>query len=128
VTTFAVVYDAGALVAAERSDRMMWAIHRAYLTASVIPVVPAPVVAQVSRSAKQVQLHRLLAGCEIVPFQARDAHEVGRLLAKAKRSDVVDAAVVCLALARRAEIVTGDPDDLAALVACAPSRLPLVVL
>lgn len=92
------------------------------------PVVPAPVVAQVSRSAKQVQLHRLLAGCEIVAFQARDAHEVGRLLAKAKRSDVVDAAVVCLALARRAEIVTGDPDDLAALVACAPSRLPLVVL
>lgn len=43
-----VVHGAGALVAAERSDRALWAGHRVRLEAGVIPIVPAPVLAQVS--------------------------------------------------------------------------------
>ena len=56
-----VVYDAGMLVAADRNVRVVWAEHRVRLEAGIVPVVPAPVVAQVSRSPQQVQLRRLTA-------------------------------------------------------------------
>ncbi len=114
-----VVYDAGALIAAERNDRRMWAEHRVRLELGLSVVVPAPVVAQVRRSPRQMQLRRLLAGCEVVPFTEADAHATGRLLASSKTSDVVDAAVVELAIRRRADIVTGDEDDLSRLVTAA---------
>jgi hypothetical protein len=41
-----VIYDSGALIAAERSERRMWARHRALLLRRVVPTVPAPVIAQ----------------------------------------------------------------------------------
>jgi hypothetical protein len=53
-----VVYDAGALAAADRNVRAVWADHRIRLEAGIIPVFPAPVVAQVSRSPARVQLRR----------------------------------------------------------------------
>ncbi len=71
-----VVYDAGALIAADRSDRETWADHRARLELGVVPVTTAPVVAQVSRAARQAQLRRFLRGCEVVPFAEGDAHVV----------------------------------------------------
>ena len=43
-------YDSGALIAAERGERRMWARHRALLVRRAVPVVPAPVVAQCSCS------------------------------------------------------------------------------
>ena len=49
-----VVYDAGALVAAERSNRQLWADHRARLELGRVPLITAPAVAQLSRSAQQV--------------------------------------------------------------------------
>src|SRR5471030_2454795 len=94
------VYDAGALVAADRNERSTWAEHRVRLEAGVIPSVPAPVVAQVSRSARQARLRRFLRGCDVVDFREVDAHAAGRLLARSRTSDVVDAAVVVLAMDR----------------------------
>jgi len=44
-----VVYDAAVLVAADRNERRAWAEHKARLELGVVPLVPAPVVAQVSR-------------------------------------------------------------------------------
>lgn len=111
-----VVYDAGLLVAADRSDRRTWAAHRLRLELGFMPLVPAPVVAQVSRSANQAQLRRFLASCAIVPFEERDAHEVGKLLARSRTSDVVDAFVVTTALQWRAVILTSDVDDIERLV------------
>jgi hypothetical protein len=46
----AVVYDAAVLVAADRNERQAWAEHNARLEFGVFPLVPSPVVAQVSRS------------------------------------------------------------------------------
>jgi hypothetical protein len=123
-----VVYDAGALVAAARNDRRMWAEHRIRLELGLALLVPAPVLAQVSRSSKQVPLRLLLAGCEVASFGEAEAHAVGRLLASSKTSDVVDAAVVELALRRRADILTGDVRDLSKLVAAAGARLRLLEL
>src|SRR5271169_363332 len=104
----AVVYDAGVLVAADRNERRAWAEHKARLELGVLPLVPAPVVAQVSRSAQQAQLRRFLMGCVVVPFGETEAHEAGRLLGIAKTSDVVDAVVVTTAVRQKAVILSSD--------------------
>ena len=111
-----IVYDAAVLVAADRNERRAWAEHKARLEFGVIPLVPAPVVAQVSRSPQQAQLRRFLTGCLIVPLGESEAHEAGRLLGKARTADVVDAVVVTIALRQKASILTGDPDDIRRLV------------
>ncbi len=66
-----VVYDAGVPVAANIKVRAVWADHRVRLEAG-IPAVPASVIAQVSRSADQVQLRRPLRGCEVIPRASRE--------------------------------------------------------
>lgn len=121
-----VVYDAGALIAADRSNRLLWADHRARLELGLVPVVTAPVVAQVSRSARQAQLRRFLRGCEIVEFEDGDAHEVGALAGKTGTSDVVDVHVVMTARRRGFGIVTSDSDDLAPIVSALRARIPLL--
>lgn len=121
-----VVYDAGALIAADRSDRRLWARHRARLEAGLVLVTTAPVVAQVSRSGSQAQLRRFLRGCEVEPFAPDDAHEVGALAAQAGVPDVVDVHVVVVAHRRRAAIVTSDLDDLRPVVDAAGADIQLV--
>jgi predicted nucleic acid-binding protein len=107
-----VVYDAGALIAADRSNRRVWAEHRARLELGVPPLTTAPVVAQVSRSGRQAQLRRFLRGCEVVPFTAGEAHDIGALAAKSSSSDVVDVHVVAVASRHGFGIVTSDEGDL----------------
>lgn len=43
-----VVYDVGALIAADHSERRTWADHRLRLEAGVVPIVPAPTVVRLS--------------------------------------------------------------------------------
>jgi predicted nucleic acid-binding protein len=111
-----VVYDAAALIAADRSDRRLWAEHRVRLEMGMVPLVAPTVLAQVSRSPKQAQLRRLLAGCEIAEFDEAAAHRTGSILARSKSADIVDASVVELAVRRGADIVTGDSADIDRLV------------
>ncbi len=110
------VYDAAVLVAADRNERRTWAEHKARLEFGAVPLVPAPVVAQVSRSPQQAQLRRFLAGCRIVPLGEIDAHAAGRLLAKTGTADVVDAVVVVVAHRSKGVILTGDPEDIERLI------------
>jgi hypothetical protein len=114
-----VVYDAGVLVAADRNSRTVWADHRVRLEAGLLPLVPAPVVAQVSRSPSQVQLRRLLRGCEVLNLTESDAHAAGHLMGRARTSDVVDAVVAHTAASIRADVVTGDRADIRRLLAAA---------
>jgi len=118
-----VIYDAGVLVAADRDDRRIWADHRARLELGAVPSTTAPVVAQASRSPRQVQLRRFLRGCEMVAFGAEDAHEVGLLLGSAGTSDVVDGHVVTTAARTASAVLTSDPDDLAHLSSHLPERI-----
>ena len=121
-----VVYDAGVLVAADRNERRAWAEHKARLELGVLPLVPAPVVAQVSRSPRQAQLRRFLTGCVVVPLGEGEAHEAGRLLGMTRTTDVVDAVVVTTALRQRAVILTGDPGDIKRLVRAAGREVAIV--
>ena len=120
------VYDAGVLVAADRNERRAWAEHKARLELGVVPLVPALVVAQVSRSPQQTQLWRFLAGCVVVPLGETEAHEAGRLLGITKTSDVVDAVVVTTALRQRAAILTSDLDDIERLVSASGREVAVV--
>jgi predicted nucleic acid-binding protein len=109
------VYDTGALIAADRNDRNVWADHRARLEAGLVPITTAPVIAQASRSSRQAQLRRFLRGCDVIGFEPGQAHAVGTLLAKSGTTDVVDAHVAVTAARSGATIITIDPDDLEAL-------------
>ena len=106
------VYDAGVFVAAERNERDVWADHLARLELGLIPRTTAPVVAQVSRSPRQVQLRRMLRGCDIVGFAPDDSYEVGALVGKISTSDVVDAHLTIVASRRQATVLTSDVEDL----------------
>ncbi len=121
-----VTYDTGALVAADRGERRMWARHRALLLAREVPTVPAPVVAQGWRGgSRQALLARLLKGCDVEALTDPQARVVGRLAAAAGTRDVVDACVVEGALRRHDLVVTSDPGDLAAVAAAAGRHLEL---
>ena len=120
-----IVYDAGALIAAERNDRALWADHRVWLEQGTVPVIPAAVVAQVSRSSRQAQLRRLLRGCDIAELDEDTAHRVGRILARAGTSDVVDGAVVAAAVVRSAAVLTSDRADIAHLLQATGTDLPI---
>ena len=111
-----VVYDAAVLVAADRNERRSWAEHKARLELGVVPLVPAPVIAQVSRSPQQAQLRRFLNGCVVVPLGESAAHEAGRLLGLTGTTDVVDAVVVTVALGNNAAILTSHTEDIKRLV------------
>lgn len=90
-----VVYDAGALIAADRHDRAFWAEHRVRLEAGILPCVPSPIVAR-----------------EIVPLDEAGAHRTGSLLGKAGTTDLADACLVDAAVSRGADVVTGDREDI----------------
>jgi hypothetical protein len=119
-----VTYDTGALVAADRGERRIWARHRALLTARIPPTAPAAVVAQAWRGGgRQALLARLLRGCDIEVLDDDLARATGALAAKAGTTDVVDACVTEGALRRRDLVVSSDPDDLMALAAAANRHL-----
>lgn len=120
-----IVYDAGALIGAERSDRAVWADHRARLEMGLVPVTTAPVVAQVSRSGRQAQLRRFLRGCDIVPFGDDEAHDIGALAGRSGSSDVVDVHVVATAHRRRFGVLTSDENDLKPIADALRPRVPV---
>jgi predicted nucleic acid-binding protein len=124
----AVIYDAAVLVAADRNDRQTWLDHRSRGELGIVPWVPAPVVAQVSRSPQQAQLRRFLNGCVIVPLGETEAHEAGRLLGITRTTDVVDAALVAIAARRNATILTGDPHDIGRLVRASGADVGVVAV
>jgi rRNA-processing protein FCF1 len=124
----AVVYDAAVLIAADRNDRRVWAEHKVLLEAGLVPAVSACVVAQTSRARRQAQLRRLLQGCEVVAFTEEGAHAAGALQGLAKTKDVVDAAVVALAIERGAAVRTGDGADIRRLLQAAGVKLDVFEL
>jgi hypothetical protein len=114
----AIVYDTGALIAAEKNDRAFVAQHETLLVARVRPLVPAGVLAQAwhTRPSAAV-LHRVLRGCEIVTLTEERAKAASELCRRAGSHDVVDASVVLAAVEHLdAPILTDDLGDIGKLV------------
>ncbi len=115
----AIIYDSGALIAAEKNNRAFVAQHETLLAARVRPLVPAGVLAQVwnTRPSSAI-LHRVLRGCEILPLTEDRAKGAADLCHRAGSSDVVDASVVLAAVEHLdAPILTDDLGDIGKLVA-----------
>lgn len=108
-----VTYDTGALLAADRNDRRMWALHAAFLAEEVVPTVPAPVLAEAWRGgSRQASLARLLAMCEVEELTEVQAKAVGEFVGRSGHQEIVDVTVIEGACRRGDSVVTSDPRDL----------------
>jgi len=124
------VLDAGALIQVDRKRHsQVLADCRVAVKRGVRPLIPSVVLAQVWRDAsEQHDLAVLMKMSIVVPFDAETAKDVGGLLEKSGTSDIVDAAVVMVAMEHGAAAVTSDPDDIAALAQAADYRIPVVTV
>lgn len=121
------VYDTGALIAAERNDRRMWALHARAMQRGVLPIVPAGCVVEAWRASGQTGLSRLLDGCEIEALAADPARRAGALRRTLTGTiGPIDATVVESALRRGAAVVTSDRSDIEQLAAAARRRLQVI--
>jgi hypothetical protein len=121
------VLDAGAFIAIERLDRDVVALIKRERLAGRAPVTHGGVVGQVWRggTGRQANLARLLSGVEIVALDDALGRRAGVLLGRAKKADVIDAAVTLLA-ADGDEILTSDADDLVGLVEAGGKHVDIV--
>ena len=123
----ALVLDAGAFVAVDRGDRSMAARLRVAERSGLELRSNGAVVAQVWRdpSGRQAELARLLRSVDVKPVDRRRGQDAGVLSGRAGAGDAVDATVVAISNAGD-RIITGDPDDIRALVAA--SDRPILVV
>jgi hypothetical protein len=100
------VYGVGALHAAARGDRMMWALHRAALSNGIVPLIPAVAVAEGFRTeARSDRILELLDGTEVEPFTAEAARRTGELAVRCDTSEMAAMAVIELADRRNCAVV-----------------------
>ena len=121
------ILDAGAFVAIERGDRDVIALVKRELGAQRSPVTHGGVIGQIWRggSGRQARLATFLSGVTVVPLDEVLGRRAGMLLARARKTDVIDAAVVLLAVDGD-WILTSDPDDLGPLAATADLHVDVV--
>ncbi len=110
-----IVYDTGALLAAERRNPDFLALHDELTAARIRPIVPVVVLAQAWRGGPQHQISRVLKACDIVPDDERTGRAAGVACAASATTDVVDAIVIATAVRHQAPIVTSGRGDLAAI-------------
>ena len=104
-----VTYDTGALVAAGRNDRQMWALHAGYLAEEIIPTVPAAVLAEAWRGgARQASLSLFLRMCDTEPMTEELARQVGELAGRCDYDDIADVSVAEGAIRRGDAVVTSN--------------------
>lgn len=120
------IYDAGALVAADRCNSDFMALHTRAVSRGIVPRVPAGALGQVWRDGpRQARLMLVLKASEVIPLDETTAKRAGALCARAGTADVIDASVVVLAAKLDAAIVTSDHGDIAKLVsALGPGTVP----
>ncbi|MEY9966698.1 putative nucleic acid-binding protein [Streptacidiphilus sp. MAP12-16] len=107
-----IVYDTGALLAAERRNPDFLALHDELTAARIRPLVPVVVLAQAWRGGPQHQISRVLKGCDVLPDDQRVGRAAGIACGASATADVVDAIVVVTAVQYQASVVTSDPGDL----------------
>jgi len=108
--------DAGFLISVDRGEGSARVFLTAALRHDTRLATTHPVVAQVWRDgSRQARLARFLHSVVIYPFD--DGSRVGNLLARSGSIDVVDAHLVTVAARLSEPILTGDVDDLEALIA-----------
>ena len=98
-----VTYDTGALIAADRNGRTMWALHTGLLAEAAVVTVPAP-----------------RAKSRISPTSNR---RVGVMSGNAAHDDIVDVTVVEGAIRRHDAVVTSNPTHIKSIADAERARL-----
>ena len=106
----------------------MWADHRVRLEAGIIPVVPAPVIAQVSRSPARSSSAACCADATSIPLTEQQAHAAGELMGRAATRDITDAVVARTAADLHADVITGDHADIHHLLQTASATSHIIDL
>jgi hypothetical protein len=121
------IIDTGALIALERNDRAMWRRLKSSLLDSEIPVTHGGVVGQAWRGSgsRSALLARALEGIDVKDLGASLGKRAGELLARSKKNDVIDAALVLLS-SDGDTIITSDTKDLAVLARSAGRVVHLI--
>jgi hypothetical protein len=121
------VLDAGALVAVDRADRNTIALIKQELLAGRTPLTHGGVVGQVWRggTGRQANLARLLPALNVAVLDASLGKRTGLLLGRARKTDVIDAALILIA-EDGDFLLTSDPYDLASLAASAGLHVDIV--
>ncbi len=119
--------DTGALIALERNDRSMWRRLKAALLVNEIPVTHGGVIGQAWRGKgpRAALLAMALASMDVRPLDEGLGIRSGELLQRAKKNDVIDAALVLLA-SDGDSIATSDPNDLGPLARAAGRVIDLI--
>lgn len=121
-----VTYDTGALIAADRNDRRMWALHAGFLALEVSPTVPTLVLAEAWRGGpRQASLARFLALCTTEALTDEHAKSVGVLAARSDHDDIVDVAVVEGAIRRHDSVVTSNPTHIRKIADAVRARVTI---
>jgi predicted nucleic acid-binding protein len=118
VTTSAITFDAGALIAIERRSRRMQALLEEIDRRNWQVAVPAGAVAQAWRGgSRQARIAALLSDerTEVVGLDDPVARAVGLLCGRSGHVDVVDVSVAVCARQRNLHVVTSDPGALRAV-------------
>ena len=122
------VYDTGALVAADNGERRLWAQFAAAVADRRPIVVPSPVLTQAWRgSPSQARLAKLVAGCRVLAPDEQLARRAGVLLGRSNTRDAVDAIVVATAIELRVAIVTSGIEDITLLADSADTDLEIAI-
>jgi hypothetical protein len=123
------LFDAGALIALERNDSSVWHRLKGALQDDEELLTHGGIVGQVwrGRGDRQARLARALSYLRVRPLDERLGRACGELLAKARTSDVVDAALVLLARDGD-QIFTSDPDDIEPLASVAGRDVEIVLV
>lgn len=104
--------DTGALIAADRNEKLVWFSLRRAWNRGIVPVVPAAALAQAWRGKRNARLAQALERCDVEPLDETLARLSGELCAAAGTDDVVDASVIVGAARRSDAIITSDAKDL----------------
>lgn len=105
-----VAFGTGALVAAARGDRRVWALHRAALAHGLVPVVPAQALAEAARAAgASTAFEHFVVGTEVEVLDRSLARAVASVADQVGTDGLAGVAVVELAARRSLAVVSDRP-------------------
>ena len=111
------ILDSGAVIAWSRGDVRARALLARALELGLDIRIPVVVLAEVLRGgAGDALIHRVRNAVDVFPADEATARLAGALLGRTRGANTVDALVAAEAVIAGADVVTGDPADLRALL------------
>ena len=115
------ILDSGAVIGWARGDVRVRAMLARALELGVDVRIPTAVLAETLRGGpRDAPIHRVRAAVDVFPQTEAIARGAGELLGRTRGKNTVDALVASEAIACGADVLTGDPTDMRALLTAHP--------